>query len=67
MTVTFFSKIELLQNDEKNKIKWELKLNETRRKWNKMRMRQDEKELKMITRTETRWNKMRWNTARYIL
>ncbi len=34
MTVTLLSKIELLQNNEENKIRWELKLNKMR--WNEI-------------------------------
>ncbi len=53
MTVAFLSKIELLQNNEKNKIKWKLKLDEMRCKQDKMKMRWDKKELKMMTRWDT--------------
>ncbi len=58
MTVTFLLKIELLQNNEKNKIKWKLKLNEMKCKQDKMKMRWDKKELKMI---------IRWDTMKRIL
>jgi len=54
MTVAFLSKTELLQDDEKNKMRQELKLDEMRCKQDKMKMRRDEKELKIMTRTETR-------------
>ncbi len=67
MTVASLSKTELLQDDEKNKIRWELKLDEIRCKWDKMKMRWDEKESKTMTRTETRRDEMKWNTARRIL
>ena len=67
MTVTSLLKTELLQDDEKNKIRWELKLDEMKCKQDKTRTRRDEKELKMITRTETRQDEMKWNTARCIL
>ncbi len=67
MTVAFLSKTELLQDDEKNKMRQELKLDEMRCKQDKMKMRRDEKELKIMTRTETRWDEMRWDTARCIL
>ncbi len=59
MTVTFLSKTKLLQDDEKNKMRQELKLDEMRCKQDKMKMRWDEKELKITTRIETRWDEMK--------
>ncbi len=67
MTVTSLSKTELLQDDEKNKTRQELKLNKMKCKQDKMRVRWDKKESKTMTRTEIEWNEMRWNTARCIL
>ncbi len=36
MTVTFLLKTKLLQDDEKNKMRWELKLNDDEIKYSKM-------------------------------
>ncbi len=67
MTVTSLLKTEFLQNDEKNKMRQELKLNKIKCKWDKMRMKQDEKKSKTMTRTEIKQDETRWNTVRCIL
>ncbi len=67
MTVTSLLKTEFLQNDEKHKMRQELKLNKIKCKWDKMRMKQDEKKSKTMTRTEIKQDETRWNTVRCIL
>ncbi len=59
MIVAFLSKTELLQDDKKNKMRWELELNKMRCKQDKMKVRWDEKESKMTIRIKTKQDEMK--------